>query len=959
MTKPAQLASCLFVLLSLSAVADTIPPIERVLPPVGLLPSEPLSKKLQKRLSQLRHELTQTTVDATTDADVEIFLKAVDYALRHREFYAESDFALATQSLDEAARRIALLGKREAPWKRQRGLVVRGYRSRVDRSAQPYGLVIPSELDFQKPSPLYVWLHGRGDKITDLHFIHRRQTRVGRIAPPDAIVLHPFGRHCLGFKHAGEIDVLDAIHSVRQRYRIDARKIVLMGFSMGGAGTWHIGAHYTDHFVAISPGAGFAETARYNQLTANAYPSWYGQILWTVYDVPNYARNFMNAPLIAYSGERDKQMQAARVMETALATHGERLRHVIGPKMGHNYDPDSLKEILRSLRQSVDAVDRESTSMRPTNIRLQTRTLRYNRMRSIEILQLHRHWDDTRVDASWKDEELTVQTRNVASLQLEVKPRIRHILVDRQRMSLPPRDAPLSLRLTKRKEAWQWLSDWKPLRELTQQDPLLKRHGLQGPIDDAFLSPFLVVTPSGRSAHPEVQRWMEFEIAHFANRWRALMRGELPMKRDDQVTARDVQTKHLILWGDSTSNRLIEQISEALPIQWTQEVIRVARHEYSSAHHVPALIYPNPQNPRRYVVLNSGLTFREGHDRTNSLQNPKLPDWAVIDVSQPPDALAPGKVVDADFFDESWQLQETPTQAHRLKVYVTSSLDQAEQPCYISLPPKHRPGSPPTPLLVSLHSWSAGVEQHREELERLAAARGWICLLPHFRGPNNHPNACGSQRAQQDILDAVRWAQSRYAIDARRIYLTGVSGGGHMTMLMAARHPQVWAAASAWVGISDLTSWHAKHARSNYGRMMRNCCGGSPGDSSLVDLQYRERSPLTFLHQAVDVPLDIAAGLHDGHQGSVPIRHSIDAFNAIARSAGDASVDEEEIQQLSQPDGRLRDPKASDRVEDPTFGRTIYLRRRAARSRLTIFEGGHEGIDSAAIAWLARHVRAD
>ena len=72
------------------------------------------------------------------------------------------------------------------------------------------------------------------------------------------------------------------------------------------------------------------------------------------------------------------------------------------------------------------------------------------------------------------------------------------------------------------------------------------------------------------------------------------------------------------------------------------------------------MIYPNPLNSDRYVVINSGLTFRENHDRTNSLQNPKLPDWAVLDLSTPPDGTAAGKVVDAGFFDESWTIKASP-----------------------------------------------------------------------------------------------------------------------------------------------------------------------------------------------------------------------------------------------------------------------------------------------------------
>ncbi len=42
--------------------------------------------------------------------------------------------------------------------------------------------------------------------------------------------------------------------------------------------------------------------------------------------------------------------------------------------------------------------------------------------------------------------------------------------------------------------------------------------------------------------------------------------------------------------------------------------------------------------PLPYIILNSGLTFREAHDKTNSLQNPKLPDWSILDITQPPTA---------------------------------------------------------------------------------------------------------------------------------------------------------------------------------------------------------------------------------------------------------------------------------------------------------------------------------
>ena len=115
------------------------------------------------------------------------------------------------------------------------------------------------------------------------------------------------------------------------------------------------------------------------------------------------------------------------------------------------------------------------------------------------------------------------------------------------------------------------------------------------------------------------------------------------------------------------------------------------------------------------------------------------------------------------------------------------------------------------------------------------------------------------------------------------------------------------------------------------------------------------RSPKTFLRKANSIALDIAAGIHDGHTGSVPITHSILAFNLIAKANKQPGVSKEEIKLLSTPTGRLTNPLDSDMETDEALGRDIHMRRYAGNSRLTIFEGGHEGISSAAISWLEKH----
>ena len=136
---------------------------------------------------------------------------------------------------------------------------------------------------------------------------------------------------------------------------------------------------------------------------------------------------------------------------------------------------------------------------------------------------------------------------------------------------------------------------------------------------------------------------------------RGLFRGDAPTVDDSQLTDAQIASSNLVLWGDPSSNAVLKRITDKLPVKWTAEGVEFGGKKYS-ADYVPVLIFPNPLNPRRYVVLNSGFTFsRAACNGTNSQQTPKLPDWAIVDITVPPDDKYPGKIVDAGFFDEQWK----------------------------------------------------------------------------------------------------------------------------------------------------------------------------------------------------------------------------------------------------------------------------------------------------------------
>lgn len=98
-----------------------------------------------------------------------------------------------------------------------------------------------------------------------------------------------------------------------------------------------------------------------------------------------------------------------------------------------------------------------------------------------------------------------------------------------------------------------------------------------------------------------------------------------------------------------------------MPLVWEVDAtgtskLMVGSQAFKGKGTVAQIIFPSKFGPGRYVLLNSGTTFREAHDATNSMQNPKLPDWAVIDASgPPPNAHQSGAVLGAGFMDEHWR----------------------------------------------------------------------------------------------------------------------------------------------------------------------------------------------------------------------------------------------------------------------------------------------------------------
>lgn len=673
-TKPMKLiVSCMFILMCSIASAQEF----KRLPPEGKNIDPAVREMLNARVLKIQQQvesLAATSPDADDwQPDVEVLVRAVRLALEQNLFFRQSETKIADDLLNEGERRLEavkqgdrqlrLLGFRQEKRNKPQ-LLVGGFRSKIDNSVQPYGIVIP--VDYAGPETPYrtdVWLHGRGDTKTEIPFLHERMTRAGQYTPKNTIVLHPFGRHCNAFKFAGETDVYEALAHLGKIAALDNQRLSIRGFSMGGAGCWHFAVHDPGRWYAANPGAGFVDTIVYQgwtektpyliDATRKQLMSWYDVLPW--------ANNLKNTRTIPYSGEKDKQKQAADRVMAKTSALGIEIPYIIGKNMGHRIDADSAKIIDGTLTDWA----KHPTELPRTKIDFTTYTLRYNKIGWLTITGLQSHWKPSRIEGQvMEDGSLSIKTNGITRFEIdfresawpETDQRVK-AQIDGQLFHLDDWSEAPGVQCEFAKE-----DTWEVVEQI---DPKLRKQpGLQGPIDDAFCDKFLFVAPSRPAQHGTTQRWINKEFKYAKERWSRLMRGDVNVVLDTELTEEQIKNNHLICFGDFHSNQYLRSIAANLPIQWTKDTLRVGSRKFESDTCVPTFCFPNPRNPKRYVVINSGMTYREFSNVSNSRQIPMLPDWAILGIGSKDDAIFAGEVIAQGFFDESWSLPEMqPTPA--------------------------------------------------------------------------------------------------------------------------------------------------------------------------------------------------------------------------------------------------------------------------------------------------------
>lgn len=272
------------------------------------------------------------------------------------------------------------------------------------------------------------------------------------------------------------------------------------------------------------------------------------------------------------------------------------------------------------------------------------------------------------------------------------------------------------------------------------------------------------------------------------------------------------------------------------------------------------------------------------------------------------------------------------------QVEIPSTMDDKLQPAYF------KSSEESAPLIVSLHQWSATYENF-DPISSMIIEEDWNYIRPNFRGPNNNPQAGGSEYVINDIDDAIAYAIENGNVDEDRMYIVGTSGGGHAALMHLMTSEVNVSGYSVWVPITDLIAWYGE-SRLRDTKYPEEILQITDSESDQLNvLEARRRSPMyqeTPVEKFEDTQVQIFAGINDGYDGTVPIGHSINFYNKLINDLdyGEENLIPYEIETQLLYTQTLYE---LDEYDFEMLGnRSIIYQTQAENISLTIFDGHHE-----------------
>lgn len=590
----------------------------------------------------------------------------------------------------------------------------RWYTSDIDGSYQPYGIYIPTSYDpTEKSGTVIVGLHGFGGSATSTFSAYLRTWANTN----NTVLLSLQGRGNQNWDYVADEDLFDVLADVSEDYSVDADRLFVEGCSMGGHGAYRWALRYPDMFAASAPQSGWTSYEDF-------YPKWYSGLAEDVghwgYANGNQPPDLTSAQYVDPSRKPLLETASARYQLPNAKYASIMMNSSTGDTVNYPQNAAWIRDGLEELGYAVtdypwtgDApqfawrqvsgghcASNTPTAVYPFFVGKErvtdpaspvytTNTLKYDEAYWVRIdrLEYANQWATINPTVI-SPHRIDVSTVNVTQYSLSLNADLVdmnapvEIYTNGMRSYSGPPSS--SLTLFASRPSTGSIESWS--MNNTLPNALRKTHTSDGPIGDAFRSAFTVVYGTAGSQVQTAQNLADAQ--QFVDEWNAVMIQDnaawgLPKPQvyvkaipDTAVTAEMIQSTNLRLFGDRNSNGIIGTVAPQLPVTLLDDGVKVGKRTYQGSDVRYTLIYPNPLNADKYVVLGKGYLSDSKIPGTTLGKNLEYlpwgePDYVVWDASrvpgptvQNPDGTVlrhlPDTYLEAGFFDQNWALDVTP-----------------------------------------------------------------------------------------------------------------------------------------------------------------------------------------------------------------------------------------------------------------------------------------------------------
>jgi predicted esterase len=467
------------------------------------------------------------------------------------------------------------------------GMVRLAYIDDIDGSPQWCRAYLPTHYTPEKKWPMVVVLHGYNPPNPPYVKWWSVADRHDRFADDyGVIVLQPMGRYNTTYLGLGDRDILRVIELAKQRFAVDDDRVYLMGYSMGGAGTWNVGTRHPDLFAALAPYYGGWD---YRVFLPEQMLSGMGRLdrmRWERDSSFASAEQLLNLPIWVTHGDADL------TVDVAQSRYGVRLLQRWGYDVRYREVPGGGHAELGGYDELFPWMLSHTRQTNPTHVRLRSADLTYAGAYWLRVSQQDNPFAFITAEASAVGpNDLQVDTANA----LEI------VLTPGAALADPAKP----LHVTWNGEEYTAsLQEGRAVLRATGYVPRgrVKTAAIEGPLSDLETTPFAIVQGT-ISPDLLMRRLCELQAQNAVRAWETWQHATPRFFKDTEANDADLSRYSLVLLGGPEDNAVTKRLQGQLPLQVTSAAITIDGRAFPVTDGWVRMIYPHPLNPDRYVTV--------------------------------------------------------------------------------------------------------------------------------------------------------------------------------------------------------------------------------------------------------------------------------------------------------------------------------------------------------------------